>query len=318
MKRRLIYFTLLVFLPGTIIAQAAGNVFYNQNRKAKYQSEDAYSGVPASNVQAASQDYAYNQWETQYADSVMAVQADVMINVKPDAYKMVLGLTQVGENLKETHDKINGRISSLKDGLEKVGISQETVYVDFISQAPIFGVEKEKKLFSKNYVEVPAGFEVKKNIHLRFDDIENLQQIITLAAGQEIYDIIAVNPVVYNRKQVYDSLRTKCTGVINTKRDQMEKLGLEITPVFNSLDEKTACYYPIDYYMAYTSYLDHTRQRLREDDKLVSASGNINLFYQGKNDAAFDQVINADYTGPVVQLSMSMRLNYTLKRLGEE
>ncbi|HKK67751.1 MAG TPA: SIMPL domain-containing protein [Bacteroidales bacterium] len=302
----------LILLPVTVFSQAAGNYFYNQKRSVSYEGEMDYGGMTASNQAAYQQTYAYNQWTTVYADSVMSIQADVLMNVKPDAYTMALGLTQVGENLEEAHNKINTRINSLKTGLAEMNLPEEAIFVDFISQAPIFGMEVEKKLFSKNYVQVPAGFEVKKNVHLRFDDIETLEQIITLAAEQEIYDILTVKPLVLQRDVIYDSLRNECTAIIKSKRDQAKALGIDINPEFSTLDEKSACSYPINHYVGYTSYLDHTRQRLRKDDRMVSASGNINLYYKGKSDVSFDKVIHPELTGPVVQLSLSMRLIYTM------
>lgn len=220
--------------------------------------------------------------------------------------------------MQEAHDKITERIDNVRSGLEALGIEENAVYVDFISQAPIFGIEVEKKLFSKNYVEVPAGFEVKKNLHLRFDDIDMLEKIITMAAEQEIYDIVDVEPVVYDRNQIYDSIRPVCTEIINARSEQMNKLGMDINPMFNTLEEYTRCIYPIEQYKSYTSYLDHTRQRLREDNRLISASGNINLFYDGYNDAGFDKVINPELTGPLVQVTMHMVMGYTLKRNEKE
>jgi hypothetical protein len=172
--------------------------------------------------------------------------------------------------------------------------------------------------YTKNYVEVPAGFEVKKNLHLRFDDIDMLEKIITMAAEQEIYDIVDVEPVVYDRNQIYDSIRPVCTEIINARNEQMNALGMDINPMFNTLEEYTRCIYPIEQYKSYTSYLDHTRQRLREDNRLISASGNINLFYDGYNDAGFDKVINPELTGPLVQVTMHMAMRYTLKRDDKE
>ncbi|MFP4664548.1 MAG: SIMPL domain-containing protein [Bacteroidales bacterium] len=304
---------LLILLPVTLFSQAAGNYFYNQKRTVSYSAEPDYSAVNTTNQYASQQSHAYNQWQTDNPDSVLTIQADVLMNVKPDAYTMVLGLTQVGENIEEAHNKIKQRINGLKNGLASLGVNQDAVFVDFISQAPIFGVEVEKKLFSKNHVQVPAGFEVKKNVHLRFEDIKTIEQLITLAGEQEIYDIITVKPLVFERDKIYDSLRNECTEIIQSKRDQARDLGISMDAEFSSLDEKTACYYPINHYLGYTSYLDHTRQRLREDEQMISASGNINLYYSGKSDAPFDKVIKPELTGPVMQFSLSMRLIYTLR-----
>jgi uncharacterized protein YggE len=90
-----------------------------------------YGNQPGYQQQAANntQYYDYGQG----ADSVMTIRSSVLINVKPDAYKMVIGLTQVGENMQEAHDKITERIDNVRSGLEALGIEENAVYVDFIS-----------------------------------------------------------------------------------------------------------------------------------------------------------------------------------------
>jgi hypothetical protein len=143
MKKHLIYLSILMFLPGILCAQAAGNVYYNQKRKATYKEEAAYGGIAGYGNQSAYQQQAV--YDTQYyygqgADSVMTIRSSVLINVQPDAYKMILGLTQVGENMQEVHDKITQRIDNVTQGLTSLGIPQDAIYIDFISQAPIFGI----------------------------------------------------------------------------------------------------------------------------------------------------------------------------------
>ncbi len=101
MKKQIIYLTILVFIPGFLVAQAAGNMYYNQKLSNKHKAETSYGGAmagygnqPGYQQQAANntQYYDYGQG----ADSVMTIRSSVLTNVKPDAYKMVLGLTQVG------------------------------------------------------------------------------------------------------------------------------------------------------------------------------------------------------------------------------
>jgi len=45
-------------------------------------------------------------------------------------------------------------------------------------------------LFSKTYTEVPKGFEMQKNLHIKFNDENLLDDIMTFAANNEIYDFI--------------------------------------------------------------------------------------------------------------------------------
>jgi hypothetical protein len=312
-------FLLIVLFSCPIIgfSQAAGNFFYNQKAKVSSSSEAAdFSGGIYQTQTYNNAGYYADAWKTSQSDSVMHLNVSVMMNQRPDAWVMILGLTQVGESMEDTHEKINSRISALKNGLSG-DFEADDYYIDFISQAPIFGMEVEKKLFSKNYVEVPVGFEVKKNVHIRFESLETADEIIMKAAENEIYDIIKVQPIVEDKTVVYDSLRKECIALLNKKKASLEALGMTLSPLFNALDERIYCTYPIHQYKSYLSYLDHTRQRLRGDERLVSTASSVNLFYDKRSDASFDKVINPLMHGPVLQFTMDMRLSYTMKRIAD-
>lgn len=308
--KRIFLFILMLFVSVVTFSQAAGNFYDNQKaQRTSYESYDQglYQGFTNNNA------YYGQTYTTSSADSVMSISATVMMNQAPDAWVMILGLSQVGEDLEETHLKINQRIDALKNSLGD-GFEDDDFYIDFISQSPIFGMEVEKKLFSTNYVEVPAGFEVKKNLHIRFSKLELAETIIMQAAQNEIYDIIKVDPVVSDKQVVYEAMRAECIKIIQSKKESYAALGMEVVPMFNTLNETVNCIYPINQYRKYLSFLDHTRQRLRGNERLVTATGSTNLFYQKASDAAFDKVLNAEVHGPVLQFTMSMQLVYTIER----
>ncbi len=50
------------------------------------------------------------------------------------------------------------------------GVKEKDVFTDMLSFVPVYEIETTRKLFSKTYQEVPAGFEIQKNIHIRFTD----------------------------------------------------------------------------------------------------------------------------------------------------
>ena len=63
-----------------------------------------------------------------------------------------------------------------------------------ISFVPVYQYETEKKVFNrKTYNEVPAGFELKKNIHIKFSDPEQLNEFISILSNYEIYDLVRVD-----------------------------------------------------------------------------------------------------------------------------
>ncbi len=68
------------------------------------------------------------------------------------------------------------------------------IYVDMVNFFPKYEYDVSKKLFSKKtYTEIPKGFELQKNIHIRYTAPALLDRIVTAAARQEIYDIVKVD-----------------------------------------------------------------------------------------------------------------------------
>ncbi|GIM56948.1 hypothetical protein CAPN006_13410 [Capnocytophaga canimorsus] len=77
------------------------------------------------------------------------------------------------------------------------------VYVDIISFVPIYEFEIEKKIFSKkNYNEVPKGFELKKNIHIKYTSYAQLDEFINILSKEEIYDLVKVDYFANNLDNV--------------------------------------------------------------------------------------------------------------------
>jgi hypothetical protein len=72
-------------------------------------------------------------------------------------------------------------------------VKEKDVFTDMLSFVPVYEIETTRKLFSKTYQEVPAGFEIQKNIHIKFTDARILDQLVTAAAKEEIYDLVKVD-----------------------------------------------------------------------------------------------------------------------------
>ena len=143
----------LIFCPMFVIGQAAGNYYYNQEMSKK-----GYKSLQNSNdeISLGGANYRNNYQQQTYLpvfnssnDTSFVLEAKVMMNVKADEYVIVLGAMQVGETIEACHQVINKRIETFINSVTTLGVNKEDVFIDFISQFPIFEVEVEKKLFSK-------------------------------------------------------------------------------------------------------------------------------------------------------------------------
>ncbi|MEL7005999.1 MAG: hypothetical protein AAFN93_25215, partial [Bacteroidota bacterium] len=117
-----------------------------------------------------------------------------LMNVEASRFLAVFNLTQVGKTAVETDQLINKRIDGFISDLSQLSLSRENIYTDMIYLIPTFEYEVQKKLFSSDtYNEVPKGFEMQKNVHINFDDIRNIDDLVTLAAKNEIYDLVKLD-----------------------------------------------------------------------------------------------------------------------------
>lgn len=312
MKRTLLL-TAVLLSAICIYAQGAGNWAY-QNKSGK--SDYANYNEPLRD-EVNSQSNLYYQQPTYYYtvnDTVVYIDVKALMNVKADSYIMILGLSQISENLETCFDLTDQRIAAF---LAEAGISEENVYVDFISQTPIFAREKEKKIFSKKFVEVPKGFEIKKNIHIKYTDRKDADKYLKLAAKNEIYDIIRVDYIVNDHKAVYTQLRTECVNLLNSYLADFAKMGYTFEADYKSLEETNSCTYPISCYASFSSYMPSNYQPLigtSTDITLVNPNENINIFYNKLPYNSYDIIINGDLVEPSVQFSQYLKLKIVLKK----
>lgn len=101
-------------------------------------------------------------------------------------------------------NRINNSILRIK------AYQEAETYVDMISFVPVYQYNAEKKTSSKKtYNEVPAGFELKKNIHIKFQDPSQLNDFIAILSKNEIYDLIRVDYFAANLENIRKELMAK-------------------------------------------------------------------------------------------------------------
>lgn len=314
--KKFILSILICSITSLIFAQGAGNWTYQNKAKTNATgwdyNDELYGGFEQTNLgYQQTNTYNYNYGSN---DTVIYIEVKALMNVEPDTYILILGLSQISENLETCFELIDQRIANY---ISECEIKKENMYVDFISQTPIFAREKEKKIFSKKYVEVPKGFEIKKNIHIRFNDSELADEYLQKAAKNEIYDIIKVDYIVNDHKSVYDTLRNECIELINEYVTDYEKMGISFDAIYKSMEETNSCTYPISRYSYFSSYMPTNYDPLTGNDEemnLVNPNEKINIFYDKLPYNYYDIIINPEAVTPVVQFSQSVKIKFVLKK----
>ncbi|HXC05676.1 MAG TPA: SIMPL domain-containing protein [Bacteroidia bacterium] len=248
-------------------------------------------------------------------DSVIEMGMKSLMNVKADSYVAIFGVSQVAETIDSCNRLMNERISGFVSRLVALGIDKNDIYVDFVSQVPVFEYEVEKKLFSKKYNEIPKGFELKKNVHVAYKKNDGLDEMLMAAAKNEIYDLVKVDYIINNVQAVYDTLRSQSVRALNRKMEDMKKLGIHLNAKFEVVAEDEKCFYPIDRYRSYTAFNNVSLPAIK---KTATSAGyqspkTLSLYYDKLPYGNYEIVINPRVVEPNAQFTYNLRLRYTFK-----
>jgi uncharacterized protein YggE len=318
MYTRILTFSLILLAAQDLSAQAAGNAIYAAPAaemdysapKAKYrESSQSYYQPPVYPLATEANSVILN-------DSVIEIGIKGLMNVKADSYVAIFGVSQVSENIDSCNRLINERISSLTNRLQALGINKSDIYVDFVSQVPVFEYEVEKKLFSKKYNEIPKGFELKKNIHIAYKKGDALDDILLAAAKNEIYDVIKVDYIINNVEAVYDTLRSASIRSMNHKTEDLKKLGVKFNSKFTVVGEDSRCYYPIERYKSYTAFSNVSLSSIKKSantSNVYQAPKTLSIYYDKLSYGNFEIVINPKVVEPCAQFTYSLKMRYTFK-----
>ncbi len=308
MKKFVFLFALLIILGTESYGQAKGNINYQEIAR---QNQISFGpGRGQTSFTPTTQAYFIN-------DSTMQIGARILMNRTAEEYVAILSITQAGETAKICNERIESRIRGFMQSLNKIGFREQDIYVDFISQVPTFEFEITKKVFSKSANEVPTGFELKKNVHLYFKDIKTLDQVMVLAAQQEIYDLVKVDYYLSEPEMnsVYDSLRATARRVIEKKLTTFQALNFDAAPeqfVYQTFSEQLSSVYPVERYSSYSAFSTSSVQKdIKVSSKIKKTP---TYFYDKVPYNNYDAVVNPRILEPAIQFSYVMEVRYSLKK----
>ncbi len=299
MKQQLLLSTLaaciLIMCGPQLPAQAMGNAGYDRITR-----QLANNGrLPTDPPQAP--DPSTNQ---QYFN----IKIHALYNRRADAQLAIFNLVQLGKTAEEADTILYGRITRFMEGAIRLGVKSEDIYVDMISQIPIYELEMEKKRFSKNYTEVPRGIEVQRNLHVRYTNGKLLERLVSLAAQNEIYDLVKVEYFVENPSRVYDSLRQAAIVLLDKTLADYKKLGVNLSDSYRMFSEQKGVTYPFDRYQAYEGFASSSVEALGKRETITQVYKPKTVYYEKLPESKFDIVLNASMVEPVIQYTYSLHM----------
>lgn len=224
-----------------------------------------------------------------------------MANVKAESYLAIFNVSQVGKSAEEVNQLMENRIQeSITQIKSKEGVE---VFVDMVSFVPVYELEVEKKVFSKKtYSEVPAGFELKKNIHIRYKNQALLNEFIQLLAKNEIYDLVSVDYFSSQLETIKKELMTKAKTLALEKMKNNEALtGATFEAKEKDIMDGYKIVYPVEQYRSYAAF-SSTSLNLNKNATVNQANKSTTQYYQPIIDKEFDFVINPLVMEPVIQV----------------
>ena len=285
------FFILLFSLQNTF-GQASGNINYLPNE----QNFCNYTYTPDHNIEL---DFQKN------SDLVFGIKA--LSNIKADVYVAIFNVTQVGKSIDEVNDLINTRINMVQKAVEKE--ENVTFFVDMLSFVPMYEYEVEKKIFSKKtYNEIPKGFELKKNLHIKFSDAAYLDSLVTICAEAEIYDLVKVDYVSNVLGQKKQELKTQALAMLKEKQKSYEDLlDSSFRDFEKDLVDAFKLVYPVEMYESYQAFSRASLHPKKYANVQVTDKSN-STFYQSVMDKDFDLVVEPLIVEPVIQLMYEVKI----------
>lgn len=237
----------------------------------------------------------------------IVISAKGLANIKADSFVAIFSITQVGKSTEEVNDLMEKRITQAVTELkQKKGIE---TFIDMISFVPVYEFEVEKKTFSKkSYNEIPKGFELKKNIHIKYTDANQLNELITILSNQEIYDLVRVDYFSSNLDNIKKEMMDKSRITLQEKIKNYETiLGTSFTNTEKRITDGFRIMLPTEMYKSYESF-NSSSLNLKKSANINIADKSPTLYYQPVINKEFDFVINSTILEPVIQVMYEVKL----------
>lgn len=284
-------------------SQGGGNLLYGSENRYNFKNNEQWqvqNSIQLDNAQIAD-------------PNTITFNVRGLMNKKADAQMAIFNMIQVGETAAEANQLLNERYQKFLVEISSF-IHKEDVYLDMVSQVPIYEIEITKKLFSKTFNEVPKGFELHKNIHILYRNPQDLDKILQAAANFEIYDLIKIDYYVENGEESFRLLRDSLLNLIEEKMHSFNSLiGEDLDTVFKSVQENHAMTFPIDRYSKYTAAGNSSIEKV-VGRGVTTMRRNTTMFYDKLSYHNFDVIIDPVVLEPVVQYTYQIKVQYHRKR----
>lgn len=299
--RTLLALSIAVTSCGAARAQASGNVGYAQG------------GGSGRAEQQERGKRVLGERDVPPTQTSMFVEASVLMNVLADEHVAVFAVAQECAAAAECNQKMDAVTGQFAGELKQLGVRAEDVFVDFAAQNKIYGFAVEGAVARERLV----GFELKKNVSVRYRDRGVLDRLVLAAARAKIFDLVKVDYVVTDAAAVQNKLAEEAARVVREKAARYERLyGIRLAQPPQIYAERASTYFPAE---MYDSYVAHESESVDADDyrrryAVHNARKGRTFFFNALNADGFDAVVNPVVVEPVVQFTLYVRVKYEIEQ----
>ena len=305
MKTNFTLLTMALLTNTLLFAQHSGNANAESATKmasGNYNYQNQYQNNQVSTIQT-----------TTGNENEMYISIKGIYNEKATSQRAVFSVLQIGKTAEETTNLMDTRLEQVTKAITSFN-SEIEIIIDMISFVPMYDYEIQKKIFNpKTYNEKPSGFELKKNLIIKFKKTNDLNAIMNFCAKQEIYDLAKVDYVTSNLDHIRDVLQTKAaeeykqmltnySAIMNTDLFKKEK---SLTEGYNTV-------YPMESYRSYTAF-SQASIHFEPESTINNIPKNNTQFYDAALAKTHTFVVNADITEPTIQLFYDLTVRIKLK-----
>ena len=285
----------ILILSGFIVtAQESGNVNYGNNRyRPQVQNMMNITSTNGDEIQIAIRG---------------------IYNEKPTMYSATFSIVQVGTSLEEIDGLMNEKINVIKAGIKAADPTIEII-TDMISFVPVYEYEVSNKIFSKKtYNEKPAGYEMKKNLIIKYKTQQVLDKIVSICAVQEVYDLVKVDYILSNLEAIQAKLQARTLEEYTNKIKYYSLLlGEDLTTKKKMLSENYNLVYPVESYSRYTAF-SRPQLPFSKNSMVNEMVKNENSYYNPVMVKVHSFVVNPEMTEPCVQVFYDLYVTIKMKK----
>jgi uncharacterized protein YggE len=241
------------------------------------------------------------------------IEANVLYHGIADRYIAVFGVVQEEPTAELANARMNDHIEAFRQDMLRMGIREQDIFVDLITQTRVYDFKMKDANTAEERV---TGIELKKNVHVAFRNMNQLEGMMLSAAKQDIYDIVKVDYVLDNIDSIYQQMQASALSIIDQKKRtymMLEEKKYAGNPLITKYEK--GALQPVNAYRQYTA---HETNSVAFNQPApgkpvpvrISARRMKTFYFDPLPEEQFDRVINAYGVEPTVQLTMKLQVRF--------